>query len=196
MMQYLTFTYTKYHTVSMSKSSQKGFTLVELIIVMVIIGILATLGVGNFRTTRDKARDARRKSDLETISKSLEAYFNDHRSYPEFDANGKIVCKVVGETKTTCNWGGEFSDESGTVYSAKLPSDPAGHDYRYAPSADQLSFDIYARLDNPNDPDIAEDETGAPGEFTVNCGTLPCNYVVSSTNKTPPLAPTPAPPAP
>jgi len=177
----------------MSKPSQKGFTLVELIIVMVIIGILATLGVGNFRTTRDKARDARRKSDLETISKSLEAYFNDHRSYPLVDSNGKIVCRVVGETETICNWGGEFSDESGTVYSAKLPSDPAGHDYLYEPAADRLSFDVYARLDNPNDPDIAEDETGAPGEFTVNCGTLPCNYVVSSTNKTPPLAPTPAP---
>jgi general secretion pathway protein G len=148
-----------------------GFTLIELLIVIAILGILSTMGVGNFTTSRIKARDLARKSDLATIAKSLEAYVNDHRGYPLSDTNGKIVCLADG---TICNWGSPFVDDQGTIYVAKLPDTSNGN---YSYKSDGKTYTLYARLDNVNDPAI---QTITPA---VSCGALSCNYKISSTNQ-------------
>ncbi len=54
------------------KRKFKGFTLIELLIVITIIGILATFVVASFTSAQSKARDGRRKSDLDAIKKALE----------------------------------------------------------------------------------------------------------------------------
>lgn len=154
--------------------TKKGFTLIELLIVMAIMGILSAIGIGNFQTARIKARDVARKSDLQSISKSLEAYVNDHRTYPLSDIDGQIICDST--TQNACAWGEVFSDEKGTIYSAKLPQDSAGFDYYYT-SSDGSSYDIYAYLENSNDPAIT---TFSP---TITCGNADCNYKFSSSNK-------------
>ena len=56
---------------------KKGFTLVELLIVMAIISILATLIVGGFRSSQMRGRDGARKSDLKQISNALELFYSD-----------------------------------------------------------------------------------------------------------------------
>jgi len=61
---------------------QGGFTLLELLIVIVIIGILALVIIPGIISAPQKSRDATRKSDLSSIQNALEAYFNDHNSYP------------------------------------------------------------------------------------------------------------------
>src|SRR3954462_7136387 len=61
---------------------QGGFTLLELLIVIVIIGILAVLIVPNLTNGPKRARDAQRKSDLRNIKTALESYFNDNNAYP------------------------------------------------------------------------------------------------------------------
>lgn len=147
-----------------------GFTLIELLIVMVIIGILATIGMGSYGTARMKARDAKRKNDLETITKSLEAYANDHRAYPS-STGGLITCEPP---TTTCNWGAAFTDASGTIYTAKLPEDGSS-DRAYYYDSDGTTFTLYAALENENDP--AYDAT-----LTQDCGNTTCNYRVSSSN--------------
>lgn len=150
----------------------KGFTLIELLIVIAILSLLTTLGVANFRTTRIKARDLERKSDLQTISKSLEAYVNDHRQYP-LSNNGLIVCQSDG---TTCAWGSAFSDGL-TTYLPALPEEGnSGLTYFYV-SADGQSYSLYAQLENPNDPQLT---TFDP---PVYCGgSNLCNYKISSSN--------------
>src|SRR5690348_7093470 len=61
---------------------QKGFTLVELLIVIAIIGILSTLLMTNFIGVRQRARDAQRKADVRQIQSALELYRADNGSYP------------------------------------------------------------------------------------------------------------------
>lgn len=67
-----------------NKSKQKGFTLVELLVVVVVLGILATVTVGilNNSGLRQKARDSQRVADLKKIQTALELYFGQNRQYP------------------------------------------------------------------------------------------------------------------
>ena len=63
-------------------SIPRGFTLIELIVVIAIIGILSSLGIGSYLTVKVKARDALRKSDLAQLRTALELYRSDQGTYP------------------------------------------------------------------------------------------------------------------
>ena len=140
---------------------KQGFTLVELLVVIAILSILSTLGIANFQSAKIKARDITRKSDLQTISKSLEAYVNDHRQYPP---------------DTELVWGQPFTDSNGTIYTATLPADPSSYDYVYTTTGS--SYVLYAYLENSNDP--ARIESG----IAVDCKpAVKCNYKITSTNQ-------------
>jgi general secretion pathway protein G len=150
--------------------TKRGFTLIELLVSMAILSILATIGFGNFQSTRIKANDAKRKADLSTIAKSLEAYVNDHRSYPLSD-DGKIVC----QDDQICDWGTPFTDGTST-YAAVLPSPSTGDgEYVYVSTGD--SYHLYTILENENDPSIDD-------SIVVTCSpsNVPCNYKMSSSN--------------
>ncbi len=150
----------------------RGFTLVELLVVIAILAILSTLGVSNFQTARIKARDLSRKSDLQTIAKSLEAYVNDHRSYPTSDSSGQIICQSPA---TVCPWGEPFTDGT-TIYASTLPQDPVAT-YAYYYTSSGTSYSLYTKLENTQDQAIT---TFDP---VVYCGgTNLCNYKISSSN--------------
>jgi general secretion pathway protein G len=70
-------------SMKVSKSNQeKGFTLLELLIVIVIIGILALLIIPNISSAPKKARDTQRKTDLRAAQKALEEYYVSNQAYP------------------------------------------------------------------------------------------------------------------
>jgi len=157
----------------MRTMKRKGFTLIELLVVMAILGILSSIGFGQYQTSQKKARDAQRKADLGNLSRALEMYYNDHRSYP-LSENGKI--KIGSEV---LEWGEDalaVKDPKGNtvVYMKKLPDDPASN-FDYCYQSDGTSFRLYARLENENDPDR--------GNYTCNGGKY--QYGVSSSNVTP-----------
>ncbi len=121
---------------------QEGFTLLELLIVIVIIGILAVLIVPNLASGPQRARDGQRKSDLRNIKTALETYFNDKNGYPS-----------SATWKTDLNTGG--------TYIKTIPVDPkTKSDYSYVPSASGcasgacVSYVLEATLENKKDGDI------------------------------------------
>ena len=84
--------------------SQKGFTIVELLIVIVVIGILAALVLNAFSGVQAKARDTKRQTDVRSIASQLEAYFNGtgNGSYPINSA----LTGAAGDTWAGTNWPG------------------------------------------------------------------------------------------
>jgi len=66
---------------TMSRAHRSGFTLVELLIVVVVIGILAAIAIPKFQSTKGKAYLASVKSDLKNLSTAEESFFYEHRTY-------------------------------------------------------------------------------------------------------------------
>jgi prepilin-type N-terminal cleavage/methylation domain-containing protein len=64
------------------KNKSKGFTIVELLIVIVVIGILATLVIVTFTGIQQKARDSKRKTDINALNSHVEAYYASNGYYP------------------------------------------------------------------------------------------------------------------
>lgn len=64
---------------------ERGFTLVEIVLVIGVIAVLSAVVIGNLGEARKKSRDAKRISDLEQIELALRLYKDVHESYPTFD---------------------------------------------------------------------------------------------------------------
>ena len=66
---------------------KKGFTLVELMIVVTVIAILATIGVISFTRVQAQSRDTRRKADVRALATALQAYYAEKSTYPALTAD-------------------------------------------------------------------------------------------------------------
>ena len=64
------------------RKAQRGFTIIELLIVIAIIGILAGLVLNNFQGAQAKARDTQRRTDINNIHAKLEEFYNEKGGYP------------------------------------------------------------------------------------------------------------------
>ncbi len=75
----------------LQKRIQAGFTIIELLIVIAIIGILATLVLTNFQGAQAKGRDTTRKSDINSIYQKLEEYHNENGGYPDGNLSDTVL---------------------------------------------------------------------------------------------------------
>jgi len=71
-----------------NKSKIRGFTLIELLVVVAIIGLLSSVMLASLNSAREKARDAKRLSDMHQMQVALELYYNTFGSYPNSDYAG------------------------------------------------------------------------------------------------------------
>jgi prepilin-type N-terminal cleavage/methylation domain-containing protein len=135
------------------RSSDKGFTLIELLFVILIIGILSAIVLANFGPAKQRARDAKRLSDVAQIQTALEAYFenpsntvpgNGINSYPPSSANVKgdgtnsntplLPCQPysVGDSAIGgLNCLTATNGNSNTSYLPTVPIDPSNNQYDY-----------------------------------------------------------------
>ena len=113
-------------------ANNKGFTLTEPLIVVAIIGILATFAVISFLSMRQQARDARRTANIRAITQGLELYLAQDLGYPPSSG----TCVAGGNTLATI-----------LVDSIRpLPSDPLW------PTTEPVSFNSGSGNDYPKDP--------------------------------------------
>lgn len=164
---------------------RRGFTLIELMVTIVIMGALITGGLGAFTSSQVKSRDGRRKGDIRQVAVALETYYSDKGRYPADDGLGNLMgCAASGVQK--CTWGSEFSNTTtipSTIYMIALPKDPAASQYYYYLSVNNgKSYRLYARIENSKDRDIIA--LSQPS----NCGpnaSYGCNYGIASSNLVP-----------
>jgi general secretion pathway protein G len=119
------------------KSRQGGFTLLEVMVVMVIIGILAALIVPKIISRPDEARIIAAKQDIATLMQALKLYRLDNQRYPTTEQGLQaLVTKPAGEPIPP-NWkaGG---------YLERLPKDPWGHPYEYLNPGVHGEIDIFS----------------------------------------------------
>jgi prepilin-type N-terminal cleavage/methylation domain-containing protein len=113
---------------------KRGFTLVELLVVIAVIGILSTIVIAATGPARSEARDARRVTDVKSIQIGLALYFDVYRVYPTA-AEG--LAKLAA------------SDQK---FLPAIPTDPqTGGQYEYLPSNNNRSYCLGAKLELTSD---------------------------------------------
>lgn len=119
-----------------------GFTLVELLVVVSIIGMLATLSTVSLNMAREKARDAKRKADTATVQLALYLYYDDNLRFP------KTESMSPDPEEGAANWLDILTPNlNGTAasrtYMARVPLDPLNVDnYVYTYYSDGQEFII------------------------------------------------------
>jgi general secretion pathway protein G len=113
---------------------ESGFTLLELMVVVLILGILVTLVVPKVIDRPDEAKIVKVKSDLRALENALGMYKLDNHKYPSTDDGLEALVKKP-ESATKWPDGG---------YIARLPKDPWGTDYQFISPGEHGSIDIYS----------------------------------------------------
>jgi general secretion pathway protein G len=99
-----------------------GFTLIELMVVLVIIGVLAALIVPNVLDRADDARVTAAKTDVNNIMQALKLYKLDNQRYPSGEQGLQALVTKPATSPVPPNW---------KPYLEKLPNDPWGGSYQY-----------------------------------------------------------------
>ncbi|HLU62414.1 MAG TPA: type II secretion system major pseudopilin GspG [Gammaproteobacteria bacterium] len=121
----------------MNRHIQRGFTLIEIMVVIVILGILATVVVPRIMDRPDQAKIVKAQSDIRAIEAALNLYRLDNFNYPTTDQGLEaLVRKPSGSPEPRNYKAGGYLD--------RLPKDPWGNDYQYLNPGRRGQIDIFS----------------------------------------------------
>ena len=136
----------------------EGFTLVELLVVIAVIGLLASIVLVSMGSARQKARDARRQADIRQIGTAMELFYSD---------NGEKYLSTTG--------GANAVTAIGTYLPAvpKDPQDVSPQQYMWAAnSANQQLYCVYVKLEGVTNTYVCSSERGTLSKVSVSAPTL------------------------
>ncbi len=116
---------------------QSGFTLIEIMVVIVILGILAAVVVPNIMSRPDEARIAKAKQDIRALSTALDLYKLDNYAYPTTDQG----IEALASKPTSAPEPKHYREEG---YLKKVPLDPWQNPYQYLNPGEHGLIDIYS----------------------------------------------------
>ena len=140
---------------SLKQNRKKGFTIIELLVVISIIGLLSTISVVVLNGARIKSRDTKRVSDINNIKTALELYFNDKGYYPTSNTPTTLG---VSPNLVLCDAGfvaSQASCSAGKIYMNNVPTNvsPGGTPYFYTsltatPETYSITFTIEKNVES------------------------------------------------
>lgn len=113
---------------------QQGFTLIEIMVVVVILGILAAMVVPKVLDRPDQARATAAKQDVSGLMQALKLYRLDHGTYPSMNQGLNVLVERPADAKNS-NW---------RSYLERLPNDPWGRPYHYLNPGANGEVDIFS----------------------------------------------------
>ncbi len=122
---------------SLSRRTQSGFTLIEIMVVIVILGILAALIVPKIMSRPDEARVVAARQDIGSLVSALKLYRLDNKRYPTTEQGLQALATKPASGPASEGWkaGG---------YVEKLPQDPWGHPYQYLNPGLHGEIDVFS----------------------------------------------------
>ncbi|MEI6378772.1 MAG: type II secretion system protein [Candidatus Falkowbacteria bacterium] len=150
-------------------NKRHGFTFVELLVIIVIIGVLAVLATTSLLKARVKACDAKRVSDVKQLTTALEMYYYDAKGYPKDlpwgqplinNETGTTFMNIVPQAPSFCVYGDACVD-------------PKDKNYDYV-SADINKYRINYCLDNAANGEVAGQKFAKPGVIGTNASSTAC----------------------
>jgi len=113
---------------------QRGFTIIELMVVVVILAVLAGLIVPNLMERPDEARMVKAKQDISSIASTLKLYKLDNLNYPTTDQGLEALVNEPQDDPKPKNWKPLLDS---------VPSDPWGNPYLYISPGEHGAFDLF-----------------------------------------------------
>jgi general secretion pathway protein G len=117
------------------RTAQGGFSLIEIMVVVVIIAILISFVGQKVLDKPDQARIVKAKHDIKTLEAALEMYKLDNFNYPSTEQGLQALVEQPSGDPEAKHWKG---------YMPKLPKDPWDHDYQYLNPGTHGEIDIYS----------------------------------------------------
>ena len=121
------------------RTTTRGFTLIEIMVVVIILGILAATIIPQFARTTQDAKVSRARADIATLESALERYYLGMNGYPATEEGLKALAEPPADEARAKDWRGPYIKE--------LRPDPWGNPYSYRSPGihGQKTFDLWSR---------------------------------------------------
>lgn len=124
------------------RNYQEGFTLIELMVVILIIGLLATIVVQSLRGATDKAKRTKAEADIAELKTALDRYYLDNGNYPTTEQGLLALVTAPTNGPIPANY-----EDGG--YVQRIPNDPWGHPYVYQSDGNTYTLESYGADGQP-----------------------------------------------